>query len=235
MKAMILAAGLGKRMGELGQQRPKPLLEAGGKALIEWQIEKLVAAGVRELVINLHHLGEQIVQRLGDGSRYGAQIVYSHEQQRLETAGGILKALPLLQDECFLVVNADIWTDFDFASLPAVDGNTVLAHLVLVPNSAQHPGGDFYLSTTGRVYAETANATGASSGTATADRRLTFSGISVMHRQLFQGLSLKPQPLLPLLLAASAAQKLQGRFYGGQWQDIGTPERLQQLDTSLRG
>lgn len=231
MKAMILAAGLGKRMGEMGRQRPKPLLEAGGKALIEWQLEKLVAAGISEIVINLHHLGEQIEQRLGDGSRYGAHIRYSREQQRLETAGGILKALPLLQDDCFLVVNADVWTDFDYASLSAVDGQTCLAHLVLVPNSEHHPRGDFHLSAQGLVYPVAANAAGTDD---TPDRGLTFSGISVMHRQLFRGLSLQPQPLLPLLLAASAAQKLHGRYYAGQWQDIGTPERLQQLDARLR-
>lgn len=220
MKAMILAAGLGNRMRPLTDNLPKPLLEVAGRSLIEHQVRRLVDNGISDIVINHHYRGEQIEQHLGDGSRLGAVISYSREPVRLETAGGIIKALPLLQDDCFVVVNADVWTDFPFASLPEINGRDCLAHLVLVPNTEHHPGGDFYLDSRGRVHEDHQKS----------DLRLTFSGISVMHRDLFAGHVAEPLPLLPLLRAAIDRDLVSGRFYQGIWMDIGTPERLQQLN-----
>ena len=220
MKAMILAAGLGNRMRPLTDNLPKPLLEVAGRSLIEHQVRRLVENGISEIVINHYYLGELIEQHLGDGSQLGATISYSPESVRLETAGGIIKALPQLQDDCFMVVNADVWTDFPFASLPEIDGQDCLAHLVLVPNTEHHPAGDFYLDSQGRVHEDHQKG----------DPRLTFSGISVMHRDLFAGHVAEPLPLLPLLRAAMARGMVCGQFYQGTWMDIGTPERLQQLN-----
>jgi MurNAc alpha-1-phosphate uridylyltransferase len=220
MKAMILAAGLGKRMRPLTDNLPKPLLQVLEKSLIEHQIERLVTNGIHQIVINHFYHGDKIEEQLGDGSRYGASIRYSRETDRLETAGGIIKALPLLEDDCFLVVNADIWTDFPFASLKPVDGDERLAHLVLVANTEHHPKGDFYLDRNGRVHEEASRR----------DQRLTFSGISVLHRRLFAGHGPQPMPLLPLLSSAMRQEKVSGEVYVGVWMDIGTPERLQELN-----
>lgn len=220
MRAMILAAGHGKRMLPLTESTPKPLLRAGGYSLIEWQILKLAKAGITELVINLHHLGCQIQQALGDGSRYGVTIAYSSEAELLETAGGIINALPLLGAESFVVVNGDVWTDYDFSRLPVVDPATTLAHLVLVPNAAHHPHGDFHLSANGRVSDQT-------------EPRFTFSGISVLHPQLFSGLTVQRLPLLPVLRHAISQQQVSGEYFTGDWQDIGSPERLKALECRL--
>lgn len=220
MKVMILAAGYGKRMLPLTATTPKPLLKAGAYSLIEWQIRKLAKAGLVDLVINLHHLGEQIVTSLGDGSRLGANIQYSFESELLETAGGIVKALPLLGEDAFIVVNSDIWTDFDFARLQSVDGNNTLAHLVLVPNADHHPQGDFHLGIDGLV-AELQQP------------RCTFSGISVLHPRLFAGLTPQRLPLSPLLRAAMSKQQVTGEYFSGDWQDIGSPERLKALECRL--
>lgn len=225
MRAMILAAGLGKRMQPLTAHKPKPLLQAGGKTLIEHQIEKLAAAGINEIVINHFYLGGMIQELLRDGSKYGVRIEYSREPILLDTAGGIIKALPKLKDECFIVVNADIWTDFDYASLQPVDGENCLAHLVLVKNAEHNPEGDFNIDTAGQVHAE--GAAGAA--------RLTFSGISVMHRNLFHRLPIQPLSVVPLLRAAMEDNKVRGEEYSGTWIDIGTPERLQELDNLLIG
>lgn len=214
---MILAAGLGNRMQPLTAELPKPLLRVGNYSLVEHQVMKLKAAGITEIVINHYYLGELIEQRLGDGSRFGVGIRYSHETVRLETAGGIIAALPLLEDDCFLVVNADIWTDFDFSTLMPVTGSDCLAHLVLVGNADHHPTGDFCLDDSGRVHA----------GHGSRDPRLTFSGISVLHKKLFEGYPPAPQALLPLLQAAMAKDLVRGQYYKGTWIDIGTPERLQ--------
>lgn len=220
MRAMILAAGLGNRMRPLTDSRPKPLLEVGGKPLIQHHVERLAAAGITRLVVNHHHLGHQIEQFLGDGSRFGVSIRYSPEPVRLETAGGIIKALPLLEDPCFVVVNGDIWTRFPFETLRPIDGHGCLAHLVLVPNAPHHPRGDFSIDENGLVGDEEPRG-----GT-----RFTFSGISVMHRELFAGHKPAPLPLLPLLKAAMTRGKLRGEVYGGEWVDVGTPERLQNLN-----
>ena len=218
MKAMILAAGRGERMRPLTDTIPKPLLRAGGKALIEYLLESLAAGGFRELVINCAHLGDQLVAYLGDGRRYGVSIAWSHERDAaLETGGGIQRALPLLDTDHFLVVNADIWTDYPFARLKRRFQG--LAHLVLVDNPAQHAHGDFVLS--GAMVSEK----GAP--------RLTFSGIGVYHRDLFIDCLPGRFPLAPLLRTAMAAGKVYGEHYTGVWRDIGTVERLAELDRAL--
>jgi len=223
MRAILLAAGRGERMRPFTDGLPKPLLEIGGRPLIEYQLSRLAAAGVDRAVINLHHLGGMIRDRLGDGSRFGLEIRYSPEEILLDTAGGIVQALPLLEDDAFIVANADVWTDFDYASLQAVDGGRSLAHLVLAPNPPANPAGDFFLAADGRL-----------SGTAAGGgEKFTFAGISVMHRKLFAGLRPGPMPVIPLLRAAMARGLVGGERYDGEWMDIGTPERLQALKTRL--
>lgn len=215
---MILAAGRGERMRPLSDTIPKPLLEAGGKPLIVHLIERLVRAGMPDLVINHSHLGEQIEKYLADGSRYGAHISYSHEAGGgLETGGGIFKALSLIDTDPFVVINGDIWTDYPFERLPT--RLTGLAHLVLVDNPPQHPQGDFSLHA-GRVVAE---------GTS----RLTFSGIGVYARDLFADCRPGKFPLAPLLRAAMARGQVSGEHYTGRWRDVGTPQRLEELDQEL--
>ena len=218
MRAMILAAGRGERMRPLTDLMPKPLLPVAGKPLIVWHIERLRAAGITELVINHAWLGEQLEVALGDGAALGVQIQWSREGEALETLGGIVKALPLLGDAPFLVVNGDIWCDIAFGqlSLPA----DCLATLVLVDNPVQHPQGDFALQQ-GRVLAE-------------GESRLTFSGVGLYHPTLFAGCQPGKAPLAPLLRAAMARQQVAGVHHRGHWFDIGTPARLQQLDQQLR-
>lgn len=221
MKAMILAAGQGKRMLPLTQHTPKPLLRAGEHSLIEWQILRLQQAGIGDIVINHHHLGAKIEAALGDGSRYQVRLHYSPETERLETAGGIIRALPLLEDDSFIIVNGDVWTGFDYSDLKPLDPAQSLAHLVLVPNTAHHPEGDFVLLADGRVTQE-------------GSPRLTYSGISVLHRDLFNGHAEQFLPLAPLLKAAMQQGRVSGRQYTGDWQDIGTPQKLAALDQRLR-
>jgi MurNAc alpha-1-phosphate uridylyltransferase len=219
MKAMILAAGRGERMRPLTDHTPKPLLQVGGRALIDYHIEALCRAGIRELVINHAHLGEQLVEYLGDGSRYGAEIRYSPEPAgALETGGGIKHALPLLGDEPFLVVNGDIWTDYRYRQAALASGR--LAHLVLVDNPPHHRTGDFCLEhgsvqEDGRV-------------------RLTFSGLGLYHPLLFARAPGERFPLAPLLREAMRDGCVSGEYYPGRWMDIGTPQRLAELDRQLR-
>jgi len=220
MRAMILAAGLGKRMQPLTADLPKPLLKVGDKTLIEHQVERLVAGGVTGIVINHFYLGSMIEALLGNGSKYGTSISYSREAIRLETAGGIIKALPQLKDDCFLVVNADIWTDFDFSRLEPVDGVDRLAHLVLVENADHNPHGDFYIDDKGRLHEDHS----------ARDQRLTFSGISVMHRNLFRDYPIQPRSTVPLLQEAMLQDQVSGEVYEGLWMDIGTPERLKEIN-----
>lgn len=217
MKAMILAAGRGERMRPLTDHTPKPLLVAGGKPLIRHHIERLAAAGIRELVINHAHLGAQIEAALGDGSGFVVEIRYSPEEQALETGGGIFRALPLLGPEPFLVVNGDVWTDVDLAGLAIGAGD--LAHLVLVDNPSHNPKGDFVLIDD-RVQSEGAP-------------RLTFSGIGLYRPELFDGQTPGAFPLAPLLRQAMAAGRVGGQRHDGHWFDIGTPERLAALDAWL--
>lgn len=218
MKAMILAAGRGERMRPLTDTVPKPLLEAGGKRLIEYHLENLAQAGFCDIVINHAHLGEQLETALGDGSRYGVRIRYSAEGSALETGGGIFNALPLLGDDAFLVVNGDVWCDYPYANLR--ERPVDQAHLVLVDNPPQHPRGDFVLAQ-GMVRDEDG-------------ARLTFSGIGVYRPSLFTGCRPGAFPLAPLLRQAMLGGTLSGEHYQGRWFDIGTPERLQQLDRLLR-
>ena len=220
MKAMILAAGRGERMRPLTDHTPKPLLSAADKPLIEHTICQLVAGGFTEIVINHAHLGEQIERYLGNGQQLGANIAYSPEGgQALETAGGIIKALPLLGTEAFLVVNGDIATDFPFASLhqQAVD----LAHLVLVGNPEHHPSGDFSLTADGLL---------GDGG----EPKYTFSGIGLYRPALFAGVPQGVSKLAPLLRQAMAGQHVSGQVHQGFWMDIGTPQRLQELDSYYR-
>lgn len=215
---MILAAGRGNRLRPLTDHQPKPLLLVKGRPLIVYHIEALVHAGIHQLVINHAWLGKQIEDELGSGAAYGATIEYSAEGELgLETAGGILQALPKLTDgqSPFMVVNGDVLTDFDFQALRQhrlADG--CLAHLVLVPTPAYKQKGDFGLQT----------------GQVTPQGDLTFSGISLLHPDLFKGLALGVQPLAPLLRAAMAKGQVTGVCYHGAWDDIGTPERLAQAN-----
>ena len=216
MKAMILAAGRGERMRPLTDHTPKPLLKVAGHALIEHTISQLVAAGFSDIVINHAHLGQQIVDYLGDGQRYGASIQYSPEGELgLETAGGIINALPLLGEDVFLVVNADIATDFPYAQLKNLAPD--LAHLVLIDNPAHHLQGDFGLDDLGRVREHLSE-------------QFTFSGIGLYHPDLFKGLAVGSRKLGPLLRTAIAVGRVTGQQFSGFWMDIGTPERLQALE-----
>lgn len=219
MKALILAAGRGERLRPLTDHTPKPLLEAGGLPLIEHIINALARAGFHDLVVNLAHLGEKIQNRLGDGSQLGVTIAYSHEgDEALETGGGIFRALPLLGEEPFLVVNGDLATDYPFERLHNQPQG--LAHLVLVNNPSHHPQGDFALD------GEQVLATG--------EPRHTFSGIGVYRPELFADQHPGKFPLAPLLRQAMAQAQVSGEFYPGFWMDIGTIERLQEFDERLR-
>lgn len=224
MKAMILAAGKGERLRPLTLHTPKPLVRAGGVPLIEFHVRALAAAGFRELVINHAWLGQQIEDYLGDGARFGLSIRYSAEGEPLETGGGIFRALPLLGDEPFLIVNGDIWTDIDFTCLRQT--LTGLAHLLLVDNPAHHPTGDFQLCD-GRV-------SDAAAGQASLDRPcLTYSGIAVLHPQLFAGCQAGPFKLAPLLRQAMADGRVTGEHFHGRWVDVGTHERLAEVEQLL--
>ena len=223
--AMILAAGRGERMRPLTDHTPKPLLQVGGKPLIVWHIERLAAAGYTRIVINHAHLGAQIESALGNGAVWDVSIAYSREETALETAGGIATALPLIDADIFPVVNGDVFVEYDFLQLVApmhlVASNGAKMHLVLVDNPSQHPHGDFVLRG-GRVVEGDGD-------------KLTFSGIGVYRRTLFAEVPPHTKaPLVPLLRAAIAAGQASGEHYRGRWVDVGTPERLQQLDEILR-
>ncbi|MDX7842609.1 N-acetylmuramate alpha-1-phosphate uridylyltransferase MurU [Aeromonas caviae] len=217
MKAMILAAGRGERMRPLTDLLPKPLLAAGGKPLIVHHIEKLAAAGVTQLVINHAWLGHKLVAALGDGSALGVSIHWSAEESALETAGGIVQALPLLGSEPFLVINGDTWLDLDYRALVSQPLGEDLAHLWLVPNPPQHPQGDFSLQA-GRVLDTPA---------------LTFSGVGLYHPAAFAGLPCGARKLAPLLRGWMAQGRVGGSLLAGEWRDIGTVDRLRELDEKL--
>ena len=218
MKAMILAAGRGERMRPLTDHTPKPLLKVGGKPLIVWHLERLAAAGFKDIVINHAHLGAQIEAALGNGAPWGLSIKYSPEKTALETAGGIANALPLLGSEPFLVVNGDTFTEIDFAFLHLKIN--MLAHLVLIDNPPQHLQGDFAIQD-GMLKN-------------TGIQMLTFSGVGVYHPDLFADIvSGEPAKLAPLLRKAIDNNAATAQYYQGVWHDIGTPERLKNLDESL--
>ncbi|MBW4934625.1 N-acetylmuramate alpha-1-phosphate uridylyltransferase MurU [Marinobacter sp. F4206] len=220
MKAMILAAGKGERMRPLTLTTPKPLLEVGGKPLIEHHLDHLYRAGFRSVVINHAWLGEQIESTLGSGDRFGLSLTYSREGEPLETAGGIVRALPWLTDDSdwFLVINGDIWSDFDLSGLTPPDQADAL--LVLTGNPPHHPDGDFHLQADGTVSED---------GTDT----LTFTGISLLHRRLFQGLDEHSGKLGPILREAMRRGRIRGIEHAGEWVDVGTPDRLRELDRTL--
>ncbi len=224
-KAMILAAGRGERMRPLTDHTPKPLLPVGGKPLIVWHIERLRAAGFTELVINHAHLGHRLEEALGDGTAFGVRIAWSPEATALETAGGIRHALPLLSDAPFLVINGDVFCDADFTALRTAAENLCtdgpLAHLLLVDNPEHHPEGDFHLDDAGLIHADGAP-------------RITFSGLSAYHPALFAALADNtPAKLAPLLREAMSAGKVTGQHHAGRWIDVGTPQRLAELDREL--
>ena len=230
MKAMILAAGLGTRMRPLTDHTPKPLLKAGGKPLVQYHIERLAESGISDLVINTSWLGHQISEYVKDYSPLGNAIQVIHEETPLETAGGIINALPLLvtneEAPFFIVVNGDIWTDFDYSELLEVVSSippSTLAHLVMVNNPSQHPEGDFYLLPNGEV-SDTPPKQGADA------EKLTFSGISLLSAKLFDNCAPGKQPLAPLLREAMSNQRVSGQKANCIWMDIGTPERLEQLN-----
>lgn len=226
MKAMILAAGKGERMRPLTDTIPKPLLRVKNKTLIEHAIDRVKSADITDLVINVSYRGEQIEQHLGDGSSRGVHIVYSREPgEPLETGGGIAKALPLLArggEAAFLLVNSDVWCDVALSALRATLKPGKLAHLLLVPNPAHNSKGDFFLDTgsTVRMLGE-------------GESGLTYSGISVLHPQLFHRYAPAREkfPLREVLLPAMARGEITGECYRGAWVDVGTPERLASLQT----
>ncbi len=219
MKAMVLAAGRGERMRPITDATPKPLVRVGGRALIAWHLMALARAGVREVVVNLSWLGAQLREALGDGQAFGVHLRYSEEGPvPLETGGGIVQALPLLGSP-FLVVNGDIWTDIDFGSLKL--GSDADAHLVLIANPAHHPRGDFALED-GRIVQRESG-------------RFTYSGVGLYTAQFFAGCQPGRFPLLPLLERGIAARRVSGQLHTGQWCDVGTPQRLAELDARLRG
>ena len=218
MRAMILAAGRGERLRPLTDSTPKPLLEAGGKPLIEHHLEHLASAGFREIVINLSHLGDQIRDKLGNGATWGLNIRYSPEPPgALGTGGGIKKALPLLGDSPFVIINGDVFTNYPLARLRAIKCDH--AHLVLVPNPGHHPGGDFKLQ--GGYVSEVG------------EPRHTFSGISVYHPRFFDTTPDGSFSVVPLLKAAMNSHQVTGQLFNGTWHDVGTLERLESLRDEL--
>ncbi|MFC2991245.1 N-acetylmuramate alpha-1-phosphate uridylyltransferase MurU [Halomonas tibetensis] len=220
MKAMILAAGLGTRMRPLTDRCPKPLLPVAGQPLIVHHLARLRSAGIVEIVINVSYRAEQIMAALGDGADYGVSIAWSREELPLETGGGIRQALGLLGEAPFLLVNGDVWCDLNPTHLTLRDGD--LAQLTLVDNPDHHPGGDFHLTHDGRIHAE-------------GEPRLTFAGISLLDPTLVAKESPGVFALAPLLRRAMAEGRVGGHHHLGQWVDVGTPERLVELDRRLRG
>jgi len=218
MKAMILAAGRGERLRPLTDELPKPLLKVAGKSLIEYHIENLAKAGFKEIIINTAWLAEKLHQQLGNGSNYGVTIQYSDEGTAMETAGGIINALPLLGDEPFIVVNGDICCDFDFSTLAELDTN-IQAHLVLVANPDHNPQGDFAL------HEDRIKNTG--------ETVFTFSGIGIYSPAFFAGQQSGISPLAPLIRKKCEDDLVSGQLHEGRWTDVGTIERLQELDEQL--
>jgi len=217
-KAMILAAGRGERLRPLTDETPKPLIKVGGKSLIEYHLENLATAGYKEIIINTAWLAEKIHRQLGDGANYGVSIKYSDEGEALETAGGIIKALPLLGDNPFLVVNGDIWCDFNFSTLPALETG-IHAHLILVNNPEHNEQGDFSLQD-GLIKN-------------TGETMFTFSGIGLYKADFFKNQTTAIAPLAPLLRKECDNNIISGQIHKGSWTDAGTVERLQKLDREL--
>ena len=222
---LLLAAGRGERMRPLTDHTPKPLLEAGGQPLICWHLMRLAEAGFRQVVINLAHLGEQIVQAVGSGERWGLRVFYSRESAALETAGAVVYARDLLGPKPFLMVSADVYTEFDFTDLASHTlAPGILARLVMVQNPAHHPAGDFCVDADGLLRKPTATA-----------HALTYAGIGLFSIEMFEGIAAGSKlPLRPLLNAAVDARHIQGEIFCGRWHDVGTPERLALLRSALQ-
>lgn len=228
MKAMILAAGLGQRMRPLTDNLPKPLLEVGGKPLLQHHFERIRAAGISQVIINLAYLGEKIREFAGDGNRFGLEIIYSQEPEPLETAGAILKAMPLLGDKPFLLINGDVWCDLDLKNISQLTlSPSQSGHLILVPNPDFHPSGDFALDNNGLLLSDPEKKY---------PHRYTFAGISLLRPQLVDNYPLKRTkfPLVEVLRDAIDKSQLTGAIHTGQWSDVGTPERLQELNQRLQ-
>ena len=220
MKAMLLAAGRGERLRPLTDRTPKALVPVGGKPLIAWHLERLAASGCREAVINVSHLAQQIVDFVGDGKRFGVRVAYSREAEPLETAGGIAQAQPLLGEPPFLLVNADVYCEVDFRALLAFQLGAMMAHLVLVPNPAHRARGDFSLRE--RMVGREGSP------------RYTYSGVAVMSPQLVRTVRRgEKAPLAPLLFSAADERRISGEVFNGLWQDVGTIERLAELESQL--
>ena len=218
MRAMILAAGRGKRLRPLTDKTPKPLIRVAGKSLIEYHLENLAHAGFKDIVINTAWLAEKIHEQLGDGSAYGVSIEYSDEGTALETAGGIIKALPLLGEDPFLVVNGDIWCDYDFSRLPELESGKQ-AHLLLVDNPDHNPAGDFALDS--GLIRNTGNT------------MYTFSGIGIYRPAFFAGQSEGALPLAPIIRSKCESNMVSGEYHPGRWTDVGTVERLDELAATI--
>lgn len=221
-RAMILAAGRGKRMRPLTDSCPKPLLPLAGKPLIEYHLNKLVSAGISNIVINHAWLGEMIEEYFGNGEEFGCLINYSSEQEALETAGGIIKALPLLGDEPFIVVNGDIWSDCDYSQLTDMDIKSGEAHLFLIENPDHNPNGDFIVDGDNRVQHKNGM-----------DKSYTFSGIGIYSPEIFRGLQIAPLALIKIFNRLIPEKRLNATIWNGRWCDVGTPERLKKLEAEL--
>jgi len=218
MKAMILAAGRGERLRPLTDETPKPLLKVAGKSLIEYHLQNLAGAGFKDIIINTAWLAEKIHQQLGNGEHYGVSISYSDEGKALETAGGIINALPLLGNEPFLVVNGDIWCDFNFSSLPELKPE-MQSHLILVNNPEHNPDGDFSLHN-GLIKN-------------TGESMYTFSGIGLYRPEFFAGQPTGPLPLAPIIRNKCHHDLVSGELFSGRWTDVGSVERLHDLEQQL--
>jgi len=228
--AMLLAAGRGERMMPLTDKTAKPLLKVNDKRLIDYHLEKLTSAGISRVVVNPSWQADKITSALGDGSAYGLHIDYSHEPVALETAGGIRKALPLLGDDPFLVVSADVWSDFDYGMLLSSDVAITAAHLLMVDNPEHHKGGDFAIDSTNKLALKNEDVNKKIAAPATC----TYSGIGLYHPDLFKRLPEAACPLRNVLVPAIAADQVTAIKHSGLWFDVGTVERLKSLDTLLR-
>lgn len=218
MKAMILAAGRGERLRPLTDETPKPLIKVVGRSLIEYHLINLANSGFKEIIINTAWLADKIHQQLGDGNRYGVSITYSDEGTALETAGGIINALPLLGKEPFMVINGDIWCDFDFATLPELHNNTQ-AHLVLVNNPEHNPSGDFAIEND--LIRNKGNIMN------------TYSGIGIFSSEFFAQQKPGATPLAPIIRKKCDKDLVSGQLHEGSWTDVGTLERLQELEKQI--